>query len=159
MKEKISADFLTAYKAGKTHLKTTLGSIRAAIGNWETAKQNAGKTITDADVINILGAEAKKRKDAIALYTQEGSEKGLANALNETYELLIIQDYLPKQMTDDQIKDVVIKFLGDDILPVGDMKIARAMFGTVMKEFKTHYNGEYNAQTLKVIAEGILELN
>lgn len=158
MKERINQDFTAAYKAGNTHLKTTLGGVKLAITNWETSKQNTGKTITDADIINILGIEAKKRKDAIVLYTQEGSDKGLANAFKESYELELINNYLPKQMSEDEIKNIVITYLGDHILPTNDLKALRGLMGGLMKEFKSNYTGAYDAQKLKLIIEDILEL-
>lgn len=158
MKQRINNDFLTAYKTGNIQLKTTLGGIKAAITIWETSKQNAGKTITDDDIVNILGVESKKRKDAFTLYIQEGSEKGLEKATKEVEELDIIVSYLPKQLSDEKVRNIVISFLGENILPNDDAKALRGMMGLVMKEFKTHYNGQYDSVKLKAIVEDILQL-
>lgn len=155
----INTDFVTAYKAGDIVKKNCLGSIKTRITEWGTSKQNAGKTITDGDVIGILTSEAKKRKDAIALYEQDGSVKGLTKANHESQELAIIQSYLPKQLTEEELKAKVTTFIsrGPAIAP-GDKKEARAAFGAVMMTFATLYRGQYDPQLLKKIAEQVLEL-
>lgn len=163
MKAKILADFLTAYKAGDSDLKNCLGGIKSEITKWETSKQNSGTTIVNSDIIKIITSEIKKRKDAIVLYTQEGSIKGLDNAYKEKIEMEMLEAYLPPKLTDNEITDIVLDFLKKSNADhtqtkVMDIKTRRGLFGSIMKLFSSEYLGRYDASYVKFFSETILDL-
>lgn len=99
-------DLKTAMKA-KEELRTmVLRSLKAKMLEKEISERTDGKSvaITDAMATDVIVKAAKQRKDSIQQYTAAG-RNDLAAA--EEAELLIIESYLPKQLTEQEIKDIV----------------------------------------------------
>lgn len=96
----INEEMKSAMKSGDKLRLDTLRSIRASI--IEFAKSGSGREMNSDDEIKLLNSLAKKRKDAIAMYEQAGRTEMQAQ---ETAELGIIQEFLPKQLSDDEIID------------------------------------------------------
>lgn len=109
-KTQIKHDTILAMKA-KDKLKVgTLRSISNAITNTEIANRDK-----DINYIDILSTLAKQRKQSIEAYTQGGNTE-LAEL--ETFELSVIEEYMPKSMTNDELKtalDVIITDMGGTI--------------------------------------------
>lgn len=105
LKTKIELDFIEAFKHRDTLKKNTLGILKTAMSNWATDKKNAGKEISDADIINILSSEVKKRKQTLELYADAAVKDAamLENIANEEKELAILMEYLPPQMTEEEM--------------------------------------------------------
>lgn len=82
----------------------TLRSIRAAIQQREIENRTAGAEITDEDAIALLQKQAKQRRDSIDQFEAAKREDLVAT---EKEELEIIEDYLPKQLNDDEIRNIV----------------------------------------------------
>lgn len=99
---KINEEMKAAMKSGDKLRLDTIRSVRAAI--IEFAKSGAGRDMNSDDEIKILNSLAKKRKDAIALYEQAGRTEMRDQ---ETAELAIIQEFLPKQLSDEAIIEVI----------------------------------------------------
>lgn len=97
--EKINEDLKTAMKAGDKVRTETLRSIRAGVIEFE--KSGAGRAMTDEDGMKILMSAAKKRREAIELYDQNNRPE---LAEKERAELAVITDYLPKQMSKEEIQ-------------------------------------------------------
>lgn len=158
--DRLNEDFISSYKNRDTVKLNTLKGIRTAMANWKANKKNVDKEMTDADIIGILTTEAKKRKDAIDIYGSQDNVAALVKKNQEKAELEVIQSYLPAQLTEEEIKNMVTEYVEENyIIPPGDVSAARTAFGAVMKQFTTQYKGQYEPQTLKRIAEGVLELN
>jgi len=128
IKEKLMEDLKNAMKDKNLVRKNTVQMIRAAVLQVEKDKQIE---LTDEQVIEIIAKEAKKRKDA---------EKDLENSGREDLikqnkeELEIISEYLPKQLTVEEIEAVVkevIKETGATTMKdMGNvMKIAKEKVG------------------------------
>ncbi len=89
----------------KDELRTsTIRMLISAIQYHEIQKGGAGYEATDEDVIEVIGREIKKRKEAIDLY-EKGGRQELAD--KEKGELEILQSYLPEQMSEDEIATLV----------------------------------------------------
>ena len=99
LSEKIVADIKTAMKDGDKIRLETLRSIRAGILEFE--KSGVDHAMTEEEGITILNRAAKKRKDAIELYSSNGRDEAAAK---EQAELDIITAYLPEQMSADDVK-------------------------------------------------------
>jgi len=104
IKEQIEADLKTAMLGGDKVLTTTLRGLKSAILNVEIAENKRDSGLTDEEVTNILGKEAKKRQESADMYTQGGSAE---KAAAETLEKQVIEKYLPKQMDDEALKNLV----------------------------------------------------
>ncbi len=100
LKEKINEDLKNAMKSGNKIRTETLRSIRAIIIEFD--KSGAGREMTPDDEIKSLTSAAKKRREAIELYDKNNRPE---LAEKERAELEIIQEYLPKQLTRDEIAD------------------------------------------------------
>ncbi len=104
LREKISGDLKTSMKAGdKTRLET-LRTLRAALMEKEIERRGTGKEMTPDDEVGVLTSAAKKRRESIDLFAK-GGRQDLVD--QESRELAIIQEYLPKQLSSDEILVVV----------------------------------------------------
>ena len=101
--KKLEADIKTAMKAKDMTKLTTLRGLKAEAGRiaLDTDKR---KEITSDDVMTALTKGIKQRNDSIKDYVKGGRED-LADA--ERLELTILEAYLPKQMTADEIETIV----------------------------------------------------
>ena len=123
LKDKISEDLKAAMKSGdKTRLET-LRSMRAALMEKEIERRGSGKPVSPEDEIGVLTSAAKKRKESIELF-QKGGRQDLVE--QESKELAIIQEYLPKQMSEEDVR----KIIQDVIVQTGASTAAD--FGKVM---------------------------
>lgn len=104
IKEQIDADLKTAMLGGDKVLATTLRGLKAAVLNVEIAENKRDNGLSDDEVIAILGKEAKKRQESADLYTQGGNAE---KAAAETLEKQVIEKYLPTQMDDEALKNLV----------------------------------------------------
>ncbi len=102
LKEKINNDLKIAMKDGDKLRLQTIRSIRALILEFE--KSGKDKELKPQDEISLLTTAAKKRKDSIEQY-KNANRKDLAE--KEEAELQIIQEYLPKQLSGDELLKAV----------------------------------------------------
>ncbi len=108
LRDKINNDLKEAMKSGdKTRLET-IRSIRALILEFE--KSGSNKELTPEEEIRILTAAAKKRKEAIEQY-RNANRNELAE--KEENELRIIEEYLPKQLSNEEILEEVKKLAAE----------------------------------------------
>lgn len=143
--EKLKTDLNQALKSGEGLKIETLRGLLAAIHNREIelrgTRQEEG--IDDEDVLNVLTKEAKKRKEAGQIYAEAG-RTDLAE--KESKELEIIKDYLPPEMSADEIEAIVRRMVEEGATDFGQV------MGRAMKETK----GRAEAGTVKEIVERVL---
>lgn len=158
LKEKIQQDLTQALKEKKELEILTLRQLLAAFLNKEKEKQyKLSKSQTDAkdfslteeEMIEAVANEAKKRREAI-----EGFEKGgrQESAEKEKKELQILQRYLPEQLSEEEIrnlvKEAIEKVLGKEIHPVKSAEGGAEQFnrvkdmGKVMAELSPKIKGK-----------------
>lgn len=102
LKDKINEDLKNAMKSGDKLRLETIRSIRALILEFE--KSGTGKELNSEEEVKLLSSAAKKRKDSIEQYKNAGRED---LASKEEAELKIIQEYLPKQLTEEEINEII----------------------------------------------------
>jgi uncharacterized protein YqeY len=139
---KINEEMKIAVKAGDKLKLETVRSIRAAI--IEFNKSGIGREMNEQDELKILQNQAKKRKDAIQLYIQGGRQE-LAD--KEKQELAIIEEYLPKQMDDAEVKDIIKKLIAE--VGATDMKDMGKVMGLSMKQLQGKADGNKVQQFVK----------
>ena len=145
LKDKIKEDLKNAMKERDEVRVRTLRMINAAIKNFEVEKM---KEADDEDVIGILQKEAKKRREAIEEYRKAGRED---LAKDEEAELKVIEEYLPKQMSEDEIRALAMKIISE----VG-AKSPRDL-GKVMKEIMPKVKGRADGKVVNRIVRELLE--
>ena len=103
LKDRLRNDLTTAIKARDEVRSSTLRMILTAVTNAEVAGKVA-KELTDDEVLTVLAAEAKKRREAAVAF-EEGNRP--ESAAKERAEAAVIQDYLPEQLGPEEIAAVV----------------------------------------------------
>lgn len=130
LKEQISAKLKESMKAGDAAKVSVFRMLIAAINNKEIAKQQQGKeaALTDEEFTQLLMGEAKKRKEAAEAF-QKGNRAELAE--KERLELVIIQEFLPKQMSPEETEKAV-----EEVLKRSGVKEIGPAMKEVMKELR-----------------------
>ncbi|MGA2298766.1 MAG: GatB/YqeY domain-containing protein [FCB group bacterium] len=134
LEAKINEELKNAIKSGDKIRLETLRSIRAGI--IEFNKSGAGREMNESDELKILNTNAKRRKDAIALYEQ-GGRADLAD--KEKSELSIIEEFLPKQMSEIEVKSIVQKIISET--GATDIKDMGKVMGLSMKQLQGKADG------------------
>lgn len=103
LKDKLQDDMKGAMLAKDEERLSTLRMLKSALQYAEIAK-GAGYNATDEDVVDVIGKEVKKRKEAIDLY-EKGGRPELAD--KEKGELEVLMNYLPEQMSEEDVTKLV----------------------------------------------------
>jgi len=97
LKQKLVDDLKQAMKSGDTVRRSVLRMVRASIANAEIARQDQ---LDDNGILGVIAKEARQRQESIAAF-KEGGRRDLEE--KEAAELAILQEYLPQQMTREEI--------------------------------------------------------
>ncbi|NJP34136.1 GatB/YqeY domain-containing protein [Micromonospora thermarum] len=103
LKDRLTADMRTALKARDELTTSTLRMALAAVGTAEVAGK-AKRELTDDEVLAVLTKEAKKRREAAAAFADAGRTE---QAAKESAEGEVLERYLPQQLSDEELADVV----------------------------------------------------
>lgn len=134
LKDKINEELKQAMKSGDKLRLETIRSIRAGILEYE--KSGKGELQNETDEQNLLNSMAKKRKEAMDIYRSAG-RTDLAN--KEEKELAIISEFLPKQLTVEEIAAKVAEVATANSIAKGG-EFSKLM-PAVMKELKGKADG------------------
>ncbi len=104
LKQQIQEDLKNAIFAKDENKLSTIRMLKSAIQYYEIQKGGAGYEATDEDVIDVIGKEVKKRKESIELYEKGGRTE---SAEKEREEAKILEDYLPQQLSENEIAQFV----------------------------------------------------
>ena len=104
LKQQIHEELVAAMKAHDEVKKSTLRMLFSAIQYCEMSKGKAGYEATDEDVLGVIQKEVKQRKDSIEQF-EKGGRKDLVD--KEKAELTLLETYLPKQMDENEVRDLV----------------------------------------------------
>lgn len=105
LKEKLNADFRQAMKDRDNLRRSVLRMVLAAVQNAEKAKQ---KELSDGDILGLISKEVKQHQDSIQAF-KEGNRQDLVD--KEAAELAILEEYLPQQMTREEIVEEARKII------------------------------------------------
>lgn len=142
LENKIKEDLIVALK-NKEELKlSVLRMLSTSLSNASIAKNRA--TLTDEEILKILKTEAKKRKEAAEAFQKANY---LEQATKEQQELLIIEKYLPQQLSSEELQELIKKVLLENSLHGAD-QFGRAM-GLVMKAVGQRADGALVQKMLK----------
>jgi uncharacterized protein YqeY len=130
LKEQINADFMTAFKGKNAIAKGILSVVK---GEIQTIEKNVGSdNLSDVEVTKILTKTVKSLKETISMANDEKSK----------VELSVIEVYLPKQMSKEEVTQKVTELVNSGITQIG----------AIMKEFATLPADK------KMVSESIKEL-
>ena len=105
----------------------------------EIRKREKGDEITDADISNILQKSIKELSEEKENYLKVGNNDA---AKNTASQIATVEKHLPKMMSDEEIKEVIMS-LDDKTIP------------SVMKYFKTNYNGKCDMRKVQEVLKGM----
>lgn len=144
LKEKLMEDLKEAMKEKETLKKNVIQMVRAAILQVEKDKQIE---LDDNQIIEIIAKESKKRKDSLADYEKSGRQD-LIEQIKE--EIEIISVYLPKQLTKEEITDIVKQVIEETgATSIKDM-------GKVMKAAKEKIGAAADGKTINEVVRELL---
>lgn len=123
-----------AMRAKNERALSTLRMINSTIKNADIEARGQGKPpLTDGDVLSVLQKMIKQRQESVELYDKGGRAE---LAAQEREEIAIISAYLPKQMSDDEVKAAVAAIIADTgAAGIKDM-------GKVIGALKAKYAGQ-----------------
>lgn len=146
LKEKLQADLTDAIRSRNEVVSGTVRMLLAAITNEEVAGK-AARVLTDAEIITVLSREAKKRREAVEAYTQ-AKRDDLAG--KEKAEAAVIANYLPEQLSEDEIKKLIA-----DAIAETDAKGPAGM-GLVMKVLQPKIAGKADGGVVSGLVKAAL---
>ncbi|MCK8465285.1 GatB/YqeY domain-containing protein [Aliiroseovarius sp. S1339] len=149
MRSRVNDALKTAMKNKDATRLSTLRLISAAIKDRDIAMRGTGEEVevTDADVLAILGKMVKQRQESARAY-EEGGRLELAE--KELSEITVIEDFLPKQLSDEETDAAVAAAISD----VGAESI-RDM-GKVMGALKAKFTGRMDFGKVGPMVKGKL---
>ena len=145
LQERLAADLKETMKSGD---KARLGALRlakAAVKNAEIAKR---QPLDDAGVIEILSKEAKQRRESINEYRNANRLDAVAK---EEAELAILMEYLPQQMSQEEIRTIVKQVIAET------EAVGPKDKGKVMSKLMPQVKGKADGQLVNQIVTQLLE--
>ena len=136
IEQRINEDLKTALKAGEKAIVATYRTVLAQIKD-ERIRLRVKRDMTEEDVIGVLLNAAKKRKEAIDIY-RDNNRKDLA--AKEEAELILLQKYLPKQISGEEAKEIIIEIIQQT--NATSIKDLGKVMGAAMKELKGKADGQ-----------------
>ncbi|ACY48611.1 GatB/YqeY domain-containing protein [Rhodothermus marinus] len=148
LKEKLTEDLKAAMRARDEARLRTIRALRAALMEREIAERKGGEaTLTPEQELEVLQKEAKRRREAIEQFRAAGREDLVQK---EEEELKIIEEYLPRQLSDDEIRAVL-----EEIIEAVGARSVRDM-GRVMKEAMARMRGQADGRRVSELARELL---
>jgi len=138
LKQKISSDYVEAFKSGNKVKKNLLGVVKGEITTIE--KNTNVDALSDAEVSKILTKIAKNLKETISA----------SDSAEAKEELIIVESYLPKQMSELEIRAAVEQV----IIEVGAKSPGE--MGKVMGGFNSKYAGQADGKIVSSIVKELL---
>ncbi|MGE4132020.1 MAG: GatB/YqeY domain-containing protein [Bdellovibrionales bacterium] len=145
LRDKIMEDVKSAMKNRESDRLGAIRFLQAAIKNREIElRPNA---ITEQDVLGVVKKMAKQRKDSIAEYEKAGRQDLVDK---EKFELGIIEEYLPAQMSESQVSEIVHAVISD--LKADSIK----QMGAVIKEVMARTAGQADGKMISEMVKAKL---
>ena len=146
LKEKLMEDLKESMKNKDTVRKNTVQMVRAAILQIEKDK---GIQVEDDKILEIIAKEVKSKKDVIKDF-EKAERQDLIDQTNK--EIEILQNYLPRQLSKEEIKEELKKIIEDlGATSIKDM-------GNIMKEAKAKFGASADGKTINEVAKELLNV-
>lgn len=150
LKEQLHGDVVVHMK---NRNKVALTTVRNVLGEIET-REKSGKTpieLDDAQVTSLLQKEAAKRRDTARIYTEAGESD---RAAAEVAEAEVIEAYLPKALTRDEVEAIVDEEIA--ALKAEGQELSMRSIGAVMKPVTAKVAGRFDGKTVSEIVRSRL---
>ena len=134
---KIKTDMMQALKEKRLSDKETLGFLFSQLKN--KAIELRVNELEDKDSFQVIQKFVKSLKEEKESYEKAGRLNALESFDNQ---INLVESYLPKQLNEDEIKNIISKLDNKDI-------------PNIMKYFKTNYNGEVDMKLVNQLAREV----
>ena len=146
LKEKLQTDLTSSMRNRDEVRSSTIRMILTSIKNEEVSGKEV-RELNESELITVLSREAKKRREAAEAFDQAGA---IDRAETERAEGAIIAEYLPKQLTEDEVKELIesaIKETGAN---------SPAQMGLVMKNLQPKIAGKADGALVSSLVKASL---
>ena len=147
LSERLSEDLKRTLKAGEKDALSVIRMIKAAVKNKEIEK---GTPLGDEEINGVLLSLARQRKESIEQFSKANRQDLVEK---ETRELSIIKSYMPRQLTEEELKVIIedaIKEIG-----AGSQKDTGKVMKFVMAKVKGQVDGKLVSELVKnLLADG-----
>lgn len=137
LKDRLRTDLTAAIKSRDEVRSSTLRMVLSAITNAEVAGKQA-RELSDDDVVGVLSSEAKKRREAATAFDDAGRAE---SAAKERAEAAVIAEYLPEQLSEDEIKDLVTSTIAALGVAGDGMRAMGKVMGALQPQVKGRADG------------------
>jgi len=137
LKDRLRTDLTASIKARDEVRSSTLRMVLTAITNAEVAGKEA-RELSDDEVVGVLSSEAKKRREAATAF-DEGDRPEMAE--KERAEAAVIADYLPEQLSEEEIVALVTAAVEQTGAAGEGMKAMGKVMGVVQPQVKGRADG------------------
>ena len=133
IKDTINSELKISMLSSNKDKTSTLRLILAAIKDREIAAREKKQDIDDAIVMDVLSKMVKQRLESADIYKKNNR---LELAAKEEFEIEVIREFLPKQLTEQEIKEIILKLIEEtNSSSIRDM-------GNIMGTLKSKYAGQ-----------------
>jgi uncharacterized protein YqeY len=149
LRTKISDELKAAMKGGDKLRVSTLRLVASAIKDRDIQNRTAGPDsgVNDAQIVEVMAKMVKQRQESVAMYEQGGRPE---LAQQERSEIDIIQSFMPKQLSEAEVKSVVAAVIQETgAQSVKDM-------GKVMAGLKAKYAGQMDMAKAGAVVKSLL---
>jgi uncharacterized protein YqeY len=137
LKDRLRTDLTASIKARDALRSSTLRMVLSAITNAEVAGKEQ-RELSDDDVVGVLSTEAKKRREAAAAFDEAGRED---SAAKERAEAEVITEYLPAQLSEAEIADLVTSTIATLGVAGEGMRAMGKVMGALQPQVKGRADG------------------
>ncbi|RMG10181.1 MAG: GatB/YqeY domain-containing protein [Cyanobacteria bacterium J055] len=145
LKDRIGEEIKAAMKSKDKVRLETVRSIKKIILEKESSIRGEGRDrLTEAEEMDVLLQQAKQRRDSIEQYVNAGRED---LAEKERQELAIIEEYLPKQLSEEEVGEIVDEIVAE--VGATSPKDRGKVMGPAMQRLKGQADGKLVQQIVK----------
>ncbi|MFH1662326.1 MAG: GatB/YqeY domain-containing protein [Chloroflexota bacterium] len=144
LKQKLNDDLMQSLKDRDKRRSSVIRLVMSAVHNSEIAKR---ASLEDTDILGVIAKEAKQRKESIEAFKQ-GNRQDLVD--QEEAELVILEEYLPEQMSRDEIVSTARKVIDE----IGAQSLQDK--GKVMGKLIPQLKGKAEGKTINEVVTELL---
>ena len=144
LKEQINNDLKAALLGGNRFAGEVLRGLKSVILNEEVAQNKRDEGLDDSVIEQLVAREIKKRNESATIY--DGANRPEL-ATSERAEAVVLNVYLPKQLSEDEIKTVVERVIGEQ--SATGLSAMGSVIGAVKKELGNSADGALIAKIVK----------
>lgn len=145
LKDRLRADLTAAIKGRDELRSSTLRMVLTAVTNAEVSGKQA-RELGDEDILGVLTSEAKKRREAAEAFADAGRDE---QAAKERAEAAVIADYLPEQLTAEEIAALVSEAVASTGAAGEGMRAMGKVMGVLQPQVKGRADGGVVAAEVK----------